>query len=129
MKDFNEWNDRKKKIDSMEEIVYFKQQEVWWCRAGLNIGIEANGKGIEFARPVLIIKKHHKNSCLVVHLTTRNKNNKAYYEIDTELHPGVFANLSQIKTIDSKRLISKMFFLSKENFKTLIREIIKFNFP
>jgi mRNA-degrading endonuclease toxin of MazEF toxin-antitoxin module len=128
MKYFDEWNDRKKKIDVIEKIVYFKQQEVWWCRTGLNVGIEANGKGLEFARPILIIKKHHKNSCLVIHLTTRNKNNKAYYEIDKDTHPGVFANLSQIKVIDTKRLISKMFFLKKENFDLVKREIIKFNF-
>jgi len=93
----------------------------------LNIGIESNGKGKEFARPVLILKKHNRYSCLVVSLTTKAHQKLSYYQIDKKNHPDVYANLSQIRVMDSKRLISKMFFLGQENFIIVKNQIRKFN--
>jgi mRNA interferase MazF len=127
LKDFDKWNEKKKQINNSTINFYFKEQEVWWIRTGLNIGIESNGKGNEFARPVLIIKKHNMHSCLVVSLTTSGKINKANIVLDTINHPNIFVKLSQIKTIDSKRLFSKMFFLNQLAFENIKNEIRKFN--
>jgi mRNA interferase MazF len=127
MKNFDEWNNKKKITDNSKLNLFFKEQEVWWCRTGLNIGIESNGKGTEFARPVLILKKHNMYSCLILSLTTQYKNNVSCYEIDKERHPGVYANLSQIKVVDSKRLISRMFFIRGDNFLKIKEEVKKFN--
>ena len=126
-KNFNRWNEVKKKTNNSKEIVYFKKQEVWWTRTGLNIGIESNGKGEEFTRPVLIIKKHNKYSCLVVFLTTNNKLDRSKTCIDLENYPNTFIKLSQIKTIDSKRLVKKIFFLNQDNFERIKRSIREFN--
>ncbi len=63
-KDFDKWNEKKKKLDVrvIEETLFFKEAEVWWIHIGLNIGFETNGKGEEFTRPVLILKKYNKFS-------------------------------------------------------------------
>ncbi len=128
MKDFDRWNENKKEVQVSSLNFYFKEQEIWWSRVGINIGVESDGKGNEFARPVLILKKHNKHSCLVVCLTTQIKDNKNYIQIDKENHLHIYANLSQIKVIDSKRLISKIFFLNREKFIKVKNKIIDFNF-
>ncbi len=126
-KDFDRWNEIKKMTDAYSINFYFKEQEVWWVKTGLNIGIESNGKGQEFTRPVLIIKKHNRHSCLTVSLTTSSKLDRSKTYLDTDRHPGIFVKLSQIKTLDSRRLSSKMFFLDKSNFDRIKDQIKNFN--
>ena len=55
MKDFNNQNEKKIKIDSKIKYGHPKEREIWWCSVGLNVGTEIYGKGEDFARPVLII--------------------------------------------------------------------------
>lgn len=45
-KDFDKWNELKKKIDAKEEEtrLFFRDGEVWWVSLGVNIGFEMNGK-------------------------------------------------------------------------------------
>ena len=70
MKDFDAWNEIKKKVDKTDINFFYKQQENF---------------------------------------------------------PGTYANLSQIRTIDSKRLISRMGFLSKDSFDKVRKLIRDFN--
>ena len=60
-------------------------------------------------------------------LTTKPKIGKSKICLDEIKYPEIFANISQLKTIDSKRLSSKMFFLDRKNFKKIKRSIRKFN--
>jgi hypothetical protein len=63
MKDFDKWNSVKKiysKKERTETEVYFKEREIWWCSAGINIGDEQNGKNFFFERPIIILKKFNK---------------------------------------------------------------------
>ena len=57
MKDFDSWNRIKKKTHGSSRVKYPKEGSVWWCKLGLNIGDEEDGKGDYFERPVLILKK------------------------------------------------------------------------
>ena len=59
-------------------------------------------------RPVIVLKKHNKYSFLALPLTTASKTNK--YRISVGIIDGknAFANLSQIRNLDSKRLINKI---------------------
>src|SRR3989344_2420314 len=59
MKDFDSWNELKKKIedDKNDPDKFPKEGEVWMCSLGRNIGFEQNGSGDNFSRPILIIKK------------------------------------------------------------------------
>ena len=59
MKDFDQWNELKKKIEAEKNNPekFPKEGEVWMSNVGRNIGFEQNGSGDNFSRPVLIIKK------------------------------------------------------------------------
>lgn len=54
---FDNWNNAKKKTHYKENNVGFKEREIFWARIGQNIGAEEFGKGNEFQRPILIIRK------------------------------------------------------------------------
>ena len=82
MKDFDSWNTQKKKIDEKQTYPTVNQREVWWCSVGLNVGNEENGKGEFFRRPILIIRKFDKYTCLGVPLTTKIKDKWYYSRID-----------------------------------------------
>ena len=109
-KDFDKWNKIKKEVDSKIENdrLFFADGDVWWVHLGLNVGFESNGKDEEFMRPVIVLKKHNKYSFLALPLTTASKTNK--YRISVGIIDGknAFANLSQIRNLDSKRLINKI---------------------
>ncbi len=84
-KDFDGWNKRKKEINSLERGPFFYEGEIWWSSYGINVGTEMDGKNDLFERPILIIKKINEERMLAVPLT--------------------YVSLSQIREIDSKRLI------------------------
>jgi len=107
-KDFDQWNEKKKQIDAKESRLFFYQGEVWWVNLGLNIGYETNGKGDDYMRPVIILKKYNEFSFLALPLTTSKKTNK--YRIFVGVVDGkeAYGNLSQLRNIDSKRLINKV---------------------
>jgi len=116
-KDFKKWNLVKEKVNNKNiSNLYFKEQEVWYCYFGCNVGFEQDGKGCNFLRPVLIFKKFNKNLFFGIPLTSKNKeNNKFYFKINID---GTFQSLilSQMKVVDSKRLIDRKFFIPKEIF-------------
>ena len=57
MKKYDEWNIVKQKAHNTERKLGFRQRDIFWLRIGQNIGSEEFGKGNEFQRPVLIIRK------------------------------------------------------------------------
>lgn len=58
MRNYTLWHSLKEKIElkNIEEI-RFREQEIWWCSLGENIGCEEDGKNELFERPVLILRK------------------------------------------------------------------------
>ncbi|MBA3733559.1 type II toxin-antitoxin system PemK/MazF family toxin [Patescibacteria group bacterium] len=127
-KDFDLWNEKKKKIDALEQILFFKEAEVWWVNLGLNVGFEMNGKGDEFIRPVLIIKKYNHYSFLAVPLSTSTKINKYRVSVGVVDGKNAVANLSQLKNIDSKRLINKIGYIEHNLFKSIKEKASRMNF-
>jgi len=57
IKDFDNWNNIKKKLDKSDQNQSFYEKEIWWCSVGINVGSEHDGKGNRFMRPVYILKK------------------------------------------------------------------------
>ena len=129
-KDFDLWNEKKKQIDVriIEDTLFFKEAEVWWVNLGLNIGFEMNGKGDEFIRPVLIIKKYNHYSFLAVPLSTSTKINKYRVSVGVVDGKDAVANLSQLKNIDSKRLINKIGYIEHDLFKSIKEKTSRVNF-
>lgn len=79
IKDFDGWNDKKKKIHKEESAPFYHEREVWWCSLGINIGSEQDGTGKNFDRPIVIIRGFNKNVCLGVSLTGKKKEGKFYF--------------------------------------------------
>lgn len=109
--DMDNWNIKKKIIARKDYSIYFKEREVWWCSLGINVGVEENGKGENFTRPVLVLKKFNSQSFLAVPLSSGIKSGKYY--LANLIRNQTFL-ISQVRQLSSQRLISKMFKISLE---------------
>ena len=79
-KDFDNWNELKKKLEKREKFPSFQEREIWWMNLGLNIGNEQCGKGNRLVRPVLILKKFNNHFFFGVPMSSIQKDN-IYYSI------------------------------------------------
>lgn len=123
-KDFDKWNGQKKARDKNDIDIYFYEREIWWCAIGVNVGFEQDGKGEQFARPVLIIRKFSKNVFLGVPLTTSTRESK-YHHSFPFLGATSTALLSQVRLFDSKRLLVKMGKVSEKILEDIRRRVRK----
>lgn len=123
-KNFDEWNECKKLIhaDSIRKL--YHQREVWWCAFGTNIGFEQDGTGKTGDRPALILKGFSSQVCVVVPLTTSIKKNPYHIAIGNIDGKEAFVIISQVRLIDTKRLINKIGFIPQESFER-IRKAVK----
>ncbi|HRY36350.1 MAG TPA: type II toxin-antitoxin system PemK/MazF family toxin [Candidatus Magasanikbacteria bacterium] len=123
---FVDWTKRKIRHHTDEKKdVYFREKEVWWAALGKNVGYEVDGKHELFERPVLIVKKYSKDICFVLPLTTQIKNPKPWYQIVIEIEEVSNAvNISQGKTISSKRLLRKSAMIETEVYNNIVDQFI-----
>ena len=107
--------------------MYFRKREVWWTALGKNVGFEMNGKHEYFSRPVLIVKKYSKDMCFVLPLTTQIKFGSPSYQYKFYLNKKLNAvNLSQGRTISSKRLMQKEGAVDEKLFEDIIEKFVIF---
>ena len=123
-KDFDTWNNQKKELDQSKGDIFFKEREIWWVGLGLNIGYEQDGKGSQFGRPVLILKKFNQYIALAIPLTTVKKDNKYYVECISDDEGFRMAIISQVRLIDVKRLLRKITMVHEKSFQK-IKAVIK----
>lgn len=107
-KDFDLWNHKKKIIDCSAGEIYYNEREIWWCYLGANVGMEQDGKGNYFMRPVLIYKKFSRNLCWVIPLSTKVLRGNFFFPLLSRSNIFRTAIISQLKSIDIKRLIEKI---------------------
>ncbi len=117
-KDFDKWNERKK-LTNAEQPRLYTVREMWWCRLGVNVGSEQDGGEESFLRPALIIRGFGPDACLIVPLTTSLRVHALRVTVGTVDGREARANLSQIKVIDTRRLVEKIGFLDKALFAEL----------
>jgi mRNA interferase MazF len=121
-KDFDTWNVKKKNTE-LEESRLYTTREIWWCRLGLNIGFEQDGSGEEFLRPCVIVRGFGPRVCMVVPLTTSQNKHPLRIPLGDVDGKGASALLSQIRSIDTRRLVEKIGFLDKEKFEELRKNV------
>lgn len=129
-KDFDKWNKLKKETHAKEKVPYFHPREIWFTRLGENIGFEQDGKGKEYLRPVIILKKFNKQIFWAIPLTSQNKKGKFYFPINNINGKRNIAIMSQFKLIDAKRLRYKIGDIDSKKFqkiKKIISEILLSN--
>lgn len=57
MKHFDQRNELKKHLHRNRTEFYVNKREIRYTHLGVNIGYEEDGKGGDFKRPVLVLKK------------------------------------------------------------------------
>ena len=122
--EFQQWHEKKSQIDMSSYRTYFQERDIWWCSIGKNVGFEQNGKGKNFARPVIVLRKFSNEVFWGVPLTTKIKTGKYYVSID--LGDGITrtATLSQLRLIDGKRLYQKLGSIPQKLHQRLIQGVI-----
>jgi len=115
------WHLIKNDLRKSAKEIYFHEREVWWCSVGENIGFEENGKGEEFTRPIVILKRLSLDTCLIIPLTTssKRKNILSVGVLDGEDEES-FAMAEQVRLVDAKRLGLKIGSIDKEKFDKLV---------
>ena len=122
MKDFDSWNDYKKKLQRNERLPTFREREIWWCSIGINIGHEIDGKNQYFNRPVLILNKFNKRLFWGLPLSTKIKESPHYYSINFKGNEQSVM-LTHLRLYDSKRITHKMGKLTPQQFSLLQQEV------
>ena len=106
-KHFDEWNKVKKRLQRQARVPYIKEGEIWWFADGQNVGVEIDGKGRTFARPILVLTKYGRLSFHGIPLTSQKHTGPWYTNIVFQ-NKTQYVALSQAKTVSAHRLYSKM---------------------
>jgi len=127
-KDFNKWNEEKKRLDSTESDTrpFPKEQWVWVCSIGINIGFEQNGTSNEFERPALVVKKFNNQMYWVVPLSSKQKSFDFYYNFTDPVGNPVALISSQLRLVSIKRFKREMYRLSGADFDNLLSQLMGF---
>jgi mRNA interferase MazF len=123
IKDFTTWHEIKSATDKRDtRRILLKEGAVWLIRLGVNVGSELDGKGIEFFRPVIVIKKINEQVFFGVPVSSRI--NKDYFRQEfILLGKPRDAVLSHVRAFDKKRCMRFMTMLDK-NTKDVITQRI-----
>ncbi|WP_439372676.1 type II toxin-antitoxin system PemK/MazF family toxin [Bradyrhizobium sp. DASA03120] len=121
-KNFDAWNELKKKTDAEQPRLY-TVREVWWCRLGVNVGTEQDGRGEWYVRPCVILRGFGPDACLVVPLTTSTRDHPLRISVGSVDGREARANLSQLRVVDTRRLERKVCFLDKEMFANMRKAV------
>ncbi len=123
-KDFLKWHYKKEFLHQVKMRPYFYEGEIWFCSLGFNIGFEQDGKGEQFLRPTIIIKKFNKEIFLGVLLAKHKKDGKYYFsfKFNNQISAAI---LSQIRLIDGERLNYKIRNLNNNDFKEIKKRLAK----
>ncbi|MDR2524370.1 MAG: type II toxin-antitoxin system PemK/MazF family toxin [Candidatus Nomurabacteria bacterium] len=126
-KDFDTWNEAKKTVHKRDILPDFETRDIWWCKMGLNVGFEEDGKGTEFERPVLVFRKFNKEMLLGIPLTSVAKKNKFHFELPKYREDGAdsLAILSQIRLYSANRLVRKIYRIGENTHDNLTKKLFK----
>jgi len=124
-KDFKNWTPEKKKINNNESSrPGFHEREIWYCHLGENIGFEQDGKGNQFLRPIIILRKFNNEVLWAIPLTSAIKKPPYYFVVSFgDNNTKSSAILSQIRLIDAKRLAYTIGEVNKEEFEALKKKL------
>jgi len=128
-KDFNTWMSLKRVLnDTSEARLFFHQREIWYCHLGENIGFEQDGRGEQFLRPIVIVRKFNNDIFWGVPLTRAQKTLPFYFTFVIQSDTGPAnekstAVLSQIRLVDAKRLRRMIGHISRDDFATLTKKL------
>ncbi len=125
-KDFSNWHRKKSWIQKDKVRPFFHEQEVWFALVGSNVGFEQDGRGKDFLRPVIIVKKFNDSIGWCLPLTKKKKSGEYYFVVT---HGGGVistAILSQLRLIDAKRLLYQSGNVMDADFEQIKKRLTRF---
>ncbi len=105
-RDCNIWAEIKHKLQ-LHQPPLFTQGQIWWCSLGLNVGDEQNGKGDNFVRPIIVMRKFNRNLFVGLPLSSKVKEHHLRHNFSFKVKEQS-ALFSQVRTLDAKRLRDMM---------------------
>ena len=122
-KDFKEWHHKKEAIEHGQERPHFHIRDIWYCALGVNVGFEQDGRGEDYLRPVVIVRKFNNEVFWGIPLTRTDKKSKYYFAFKFRDGIESMAILSQIRLIDAKRLSHHLGVISEADFVQLTKKL------
>lgn len=113
------WNQLKYILHVQNSLPKVKENEVWWCSLGENVGTEINGKGELFSRPILIYRKLGLFQFLGISLSTQ-KHNGTWFVNFRFKNKEQYASLNQIRVINISRLQERMGMIDKSDMRKVV---------
>lgn len=131
MNEFDQWNKIKQETNKKDRVIGIKNREIFYLKLGQNIGYEQNGKGKDFIRPVLILKRLTKDMFIGIPLTTKIKDSSFFYKFTfnhkTRGNIQNSAIIAQIKMFSTKRILNRIGMINQNDFeiiKTKVKKLI-----
>ncbi|MDR1088270.1 MAG: type II toxin-antitoxin system PemK/MazF family toxin [Coriobacteriales bacterium] len=128
-KDYREWMPVKAEIhNNAARPQMFKESDVWLCHIGDNVGFEEDGKGRNYLRPVVVVRKFNNQFCQVVPLSTTASRGRYYFPFNSHTGKTSVAITSQLKAVDSSRLTRKIGYINPSDLhalKSKLRELFQ----
>ena len=100
---FDHWNTLKKSLHNKQEIIRFKEMEIYFISIGKNIGYESYGKSDLFLRPVLVYRKLNHQTFIGIPLTSKEKEGSYYFTFKYKKEKNSTAMFNQMRVFDIKR--------------------------
>ena len=126
---FDKWNQIKKNVQEDEKNRLFKQRDIFFINMGQNIGFEQNGKGENFVRPIVILKKITNQMFIGIPLSSQKKDGDWFFKFEFNIKDKISLNIAilpQIRMFSSKRLLNKIGVMKIEDFEKMKDKIKKF---
>jgi len=123
---FVSWVKIKIRTHFVEVAFDFSEKQIWWASIGQNVGIEQNGKNVNFERPILIFRRFNDDQFWALPISTKIKTNK-YCHVFNQGGRQFCINLSQMRVMDRKRLLRRLEDLPTDDFikvKIQIKKIV-----
>jgi hypothetical protein len=123
-KDFAGWHIRKLAINSAATTQFFREREIWWTAVGYNVGIEEDGKGAKYSRPVLVLRKLGRRHFYGLPLSTTKAKGTYYFPITTlGVHDNIL--LAHMREFDARRLANKIGSIDQPTYDLIIEAFIR----
>jgi pseudaminic acid cytidylyltransferase len=122
---FDKWNGLKKLLNTKDQTIGFREKDILFVSVGKNIGYEILGKGDEYLRPVLVVKKFGKYSFFGVPLSTKTKEGNFYFSFSYKKGIISTALLSQVKVFDSRRSKYRSGQIRQKDFEMLVNKLMR----
>ncbi|MBR0431027.1 type II toxin-antitoxin system PemK/MazF family toxin [Candidatus Saccharibacteria bacterium] len=115
-KNYQKWMGVKTRINNSSKTRKINEGDIVWAAIGENVGVEIDGKGEKYSRPVILLRKHSSRYFTGVPLTFRPHKGSWYFRFKFRDKEQV-AILVQTKLVDTARVYSRMGKLSHKDFQ------------